>query len=127
MSRITKSHGESNRYLGTRKKSCKSNTFLLQSVLQIDFFSYLCSVLNDIRIMENLKLVSVRIDPKDLEDLDKIVEDSSYVKRSDLIQAGIRLYLAAHQQGKGREVRSFFPRWGDVVDKFEFEYHREHR
>lgn len=77
--------------------------------------------------MENLKLVSVRVDPRDLEELDKIVEDSSYIKRSDLIQAGIRLYLAAHQQGKGRKVRSFFPRWGDVVDKFEFEYHREHR
>lgn len=77
--------------------------------------------------MENLKLVSVRIDPRDLEDLDKIVEDSSYVKRSDLIQAGIRLYLAAHQQGKGRSIQSFYPRWGDVLDKFEFEYHREHR
>ncbi len=77
--------------------------------------------------MKNLKLVSVRIDPKDLEELDKIVEDSSYVKRSDLIQAGIRLYLAAHQQGKGRDVQRFYPRWGDVLDKFEFEYHREHR
>ena len=77
--------------------------------------------------MENLKLVSVRIDPRDLEDLDKIVENSSYVKRSDLIQAGIKLYLAAHQMGKGMDVRRFSPRWGDVVDKFEFEYHRGHR
>lgn len=77
--------------------------------------------------MKNLKLVSVRIDPRDLEDLDKIVEDSSYVKRSDLIQAGIRLYLAAHKMGKGRDVQRFYPRWGDVLDKFELEYHREHR
>jgi metal-responsive CopG/Arc/MetJ family transcriptional regulator len=77
--------------------------------------------------MEKLKLVSVRVDPRDLEELDKIVENSSYVKRSDLIQAGIKLYIAAHRMGKGRDVRRFNPRWNDVVDKFEFEFHREHR
>lgn len=77
--------------------------------------------------MENLKLISVRIDPRDLKALDEIVENTSYVKRSDLIQAGIKLYLAAHKIGKGTDVRHFSPQWGDVVDKFEFEYHREHR
>lgn len=77
--------------------------------------------------MENLKLVSVRIDPRDLKALDEIVENTSYVKRSDLIQAGIKLYLAAHQMEKGADARRFSPQWGDVVDKFEFEYHREHR
>lgn len=77
--------------------------------------------------MENLKLVSVRVDPRDLEELDKIVENSSYVKRSDLIQAGIKLYIAAHKMGKGLYARRFNPHWNDVVDKFEFEYHREHR
>lgn len=77
--------------------------------------------------MENLKLVSVRVDPRDLEELDAIVQGESYVKRSDLIQTGIKLCIAAHRMGKGRDVRRFFPRFGDVVDKFEFEYHREHR
>lgn len=77
--------------------------------------------------MENLKLVSVRIDPRDLEELDAIVQGESYVKRSDLIQAGIKLCIAAHRMGKGRDVRRFNPRWNDVVDKFEFEFHREHR
>lgn len=77
--------------------------------------------------MENLKLVSVRIDPRDLKALDEIVSNDPYVKRSDLIQAGIKLYLAAHEKGLGRDARRFSPRWGDVVDKFEFEYHREHR
>lgn len=77
--------------------------------------------------MENLKLISVRIDPRDLKALDEIVENISYVKRSDLIQAGIKLFLAAHQNGKGMDARRFAPQWGDVVDKFEFEYHREHK
>lgn len=77
--------------------------------------------------MENLKLVSVRIDPKDLEALDDIVKNERYVKRSDLIQAAIKLYLAAHEKGLGEKVRRFLPHWGDVVDEFVFEYHRGHQ
>lgn len=77
--------------------------------------------------MENLKLVSVRIDPRDLKALDEIVENDRWIKRSDLIQAGIRLYLAAHEKGFGGDARNFAPRWGDVVDEFVFKYHRGHR
>lgn len=73
--------------------------------------------------MENLKGISVRIDPRDLKDLDEIVNNERYVKRSDLIQAGIKLYLAAHKKGLGGVVRRFSPRWGDVVDEFTFKYH----
>lgn len=77
--------------------------------------------------MENLKLVSVRIDPQDLNALDEIVERDRYVKRSDLIQAAIKLYLAAHEKGLGDKVQRFLPQWGDVVDEFIFEYHRGHQ
>ena len=74
--------------------------------------------------MENLKLISVRVDPCDLDALDKIVNGERYVKRSDLIQAAIKLYLAAHEKGLGEKVQRFLPQWGDVVDEFKFEYHR---
>lgn len=77
--------------------------------------------------MENLKLVSVRIDPQDLNALDEIVKRDRYVKRSDLIQAAIKLYLAAHEKGLGDKVQRFLPQWGDVVDEFIFEYHRGHQ
>lgn len=77
--------------------------------------------------MENLKLISVRVDPRDLNDLDEIAKNLSYRKRSDLIQAGIRLIIAAHKQGKSGDALRFYPRYGDVVDKFEFGFHREHR
>lgn len=77
--------------------------------------------------MEKLKLVSVRVDPKDLKELDQIAICETYASRSDLINAGIRLYIAAHKMGKGGRVRRFEPHFNDVVDKFEFEYHREHR
>lgn len=76
--------------------------------------------------MENMKLISVRIDPKDLRDLDALVEKSYYHKRSDLIQAAIRLMLAAGSECQVDKVCRFSPRWGDVVDEFKFEYHREH-
>lgn len=76
--------------------------------------------------MENLKLISVRIDPRDLNDLDEIAKNVSHRKRSDLIQAGIRLIIAAHKQGRIRDILGFYPRFGDVVDKFEFKFHHEH-
>lgn len=77
--------------------------------------------------MENLKLISVRIDPRDLDALDRIVAGDRYERRSNLIQDAIKLYLAAHDARLDSKVRRFSPQWGDVVDKFEFEYHREPR
>lgn len=77
--------------------------------------------------MENLKGISVRIDPHDLRVLDEIVKRDRYVKRSDLIQAAIKLYLAAYEKGLDDKVRRFLPQWGDVVDEFIFEYHRGHQ
>lgn len=76
--------------------------------------------------MENMKLISVRVDPKDLDKLDQFANDYRYRKRSDLIQAAIRLMLVACEKGQAEKVCRFTPQWGDVVDEFKFEYHREH-
>lgn len=77
--------------------------------------------------MENLKLISVRVDPRDLDKLDEYANDYRYRKRSDLIQAAIRLILVACEKGQASKVCQFTPRWGDVVDEFKFEFHREHQ
>lgn len=77
--------------------------------------------------MENLKLISVRVDPKDLDKLDQYANDYRYHKRSDLIQAAIRMMIVACEKGQAPNVCRFTPRWGDVVDEFKFEYHREHK
>mgnify|MGYP003301313081 CR=1 FL=1 len=77
--------------------------------------------------MKNLKLISVRVDPDDLDKLDELVEKSYCHKRSDLIQAAIRLMLVAGAECQVDKVCRFTPRWGDVVDEFKFEYHREHQ
>jgi metal-responsive CopG/Arc/MetJ family transcriptional regulator len=77
--------------------------------------------------MENMKLISVRVDPKDLDKLDELAKKTMWRKRSDLIQAAIRLMLVAGNKGLANKVCQFTPRWGDVVDEFKFEYHREHQ
>lgn len=77
--------------------------------------------------MKNLKLISVRVDPDDLDKLDEYANDGICRKRSDLIQAAIRLMLVACEKGQTRDVCRFLPKWGDVVDEFKFEFHREHR
>ena len=76
--------------------------------------------------MENMKLISVRVDPKDLEKLDELTKYLWGRKRSDLIQTAIRLMIVACEKGQAEKVCRFTPRWGDVVDEFKFEYHREH-
>lgn len=77
--------------------------------------------------MENLKLISVRVDPKDLAKLEEYANKLFYRKRSDLIQAAIRLMLVACEKGQAEKVCRFTPQWGDVVDEFKFEFHREHK
>lgn len=77
--------------------------------------------------MENLKLISVRVDPKQLNQLDDYAKKMCYRRRSDLIQAAIRLMLVACEKGQANKVCQFTPRWGDVVDDFKFEYHRAHK
>ena len=77
--------------------------------------------------MENLKLISVRVNPKELDKLDEFADQCFSRRRSDLIQAAIRLMLVACEKGQANKVLRFTPRWGDVVDEFKFEYHREHK
>lgn len=75
--------------------------------------------------MENLQLVSVRLDPRDLEIIDRECRIVRYRKRSRYISQAVTLMAAlikAHQDGK---VLSFYPQYGDVLDEFVLKYHRE--
>lgn len=78
-----------------------------------------------ISIMKNLKLVSVRIDPEDLKDLDRIASNLSFSRRSNLINAGIRLVIALEHHRMLQKLLFFYPRYGDVLDNITLEYHRE--
>lgn len=77
--------------------------------------------------MENLKLISLRIDKRDADAVEKQARVRRYTRASDIYRAGIQFaaYLAEH--GRLDKLLNFYPRYGDVVDEFEFKYHREHR
>ena len=77
--------------------------------------------------MENLKLVSVRIEPKDLETIQEWCRHMSYTKQSDVVRSAIGMAVWMIKNGHGQSLCKFYPQYGDVVDKFDFQYHREHR
>ena len=75
--------------------------------------------------MENKKLVSVRIDADDLREIDRICENVSYRKRSDLIQMGVKAIIELYKAGLYNKVLRYSPQFGDVIDDIKFEYHRQ--
>lgn len=77
--------------------------------------------------MKGTKLVSVRIDEDVLAKIDLLVSKMSYRKRSDIINAALRMIAYADGLKMAEKACKFYPQFGDVIDKFEFEYHREHK
>lgn len=74
--------------------------------------------------MGKSKLVSVRLDEDALTIIDGECKSWNYRKRSDFINAAVRLMATAIKLNKAEKIFYFWPKV-DVVDKFEFEYHRE--
>lgn len=77
--------------------------------------------------MKARKLVSVRLDEDDLKIIDEAALNNGYRKRSDYIDAAVRLMAWAIKNGKAYNICKFYPQFGDVVDQFELNYHRGHR
>ena len=77
--------------------------------------------------MKAAKLVSVRLDEDDLKIIDEAALNNGYRKRSDYINAAVRLMAWAIKNGKSPEICNFHPQFGDVVDQFELKFHRGHR
>lgn len=76
--------------------------------------------------MNRAQLVSVRLDPDDVELIDEWAASLSWRNRSDIINAGVRLMAELIRRGKADSVLRFYPKW-DVIDEFTFKYHRETR
>lgn len=77
--------------------------------------------------MKAAKLVSVRLDEDDLNIIDAAAQSGGYRKRSDYINAAVRLMAWAIKERKDDVIWRFYPCFGDVVDQFELKYHRGHR
>lgn len=77
--------------------------------------------------MAKTKLISIRVDEEDLSWIDNEVTKYGYPKRSDYVNAALRLMAWAIQNGQAHKIQKFWPQYGDKVDSFELSYHREHR
>lgn len=77
--------------------------------------------------MKGTKLVSVRIDEDVLAKIDQLASNSTYRSRSDIINGALRMIACADSSKMADKACKFWPQYGDVIDKFEFEYHREHK
>lgn len=70
------------------------------------------------------KLVSVRLGQDELQVIDDWANSVRWHKRSDMINAAVRLAAWMIKNGHAHKLGYFKPQF-DTVDKFEFEYHRE--
>ena len=75
--------------------------------------------------MSESKLVSVRLDAEDIKEIDRQCSMLSYVNRSFVINKAVALAVYMMQHGQFNKLYNFNPRYGDVVDKFEFVFHRQ--
>jgi len=73
------------------------------------------------------KVISVRIDESLLEYLPAMSRDCRCSSRSYLINAALRVAVEYKKESGKWLGLGFYPEYGDVIDKLEFEYHREHK
>ena len=69
------------------------------------------------------QLVSVRLDADDLKVIDDWAKDERYRKRSDAVDAAVRLAAWMIQNGHAQKLIRFYPKW-DTMEEFKMEYRR---
>lgn len=69
------------------------------------------------------KLVSVRLEAEDLQVIDDWAKEERYRKRSDVVDAAVRLAAWMIQNGHAQKLIRFYPKW-DTMEEFKMEYRR---
>ena len=77
--------------------------------------------------MNKTKVISVRIDEQLLTQIDKKVSLMYYRKRNELICGLLRFASQVDSTRQLEKFCSFHPEFGDVLDGFEFKYHRQYK
>lgn len=75
--------------------------------------------------MSTTKIITVRIDEDLLQELDRYCKSHRYPSRNALINCAIRFVVAWCKVKSITKLVRFWPQGGDIVDKIEFEYHRQ--
>lgn len=70
--------------------------------------------------MDKTKVVTFRIEESQLEKVDEIARKTSYFKRSNIIEAGLKMMIALDEAGLAGRALSYHPRFDDIT-KLEFE------
>lgn len=72
-------------------------------------------------------VISVRLDEDVERELRPLIAESGrkWPNRSDVINWALRVSIEYRKRNKKWLGESFYPRFGDVIDKLEFECHRE--
>ena len=74
--------------------------------------------------MEKTKVVTFRIEESKLEKVDAIAKKIHYFKRSNVIEAGLKMMIALDEAGLAGRALSYHPRF-DEITKLEFEIRRK--
>ena len=77
--------------------------------------------------MNKTKVISVRIDEQLIAQIDKKISHMNCRTRNDLICGLLRFANHVDVPSQLEKFICFFPEFGDVLDEFEFKYHREHK
>lgn len=74
--------------------------------------------------MEKTKVVTFRIEESMLEKVDEIAKKLRYYKRSNVIEAGLKMMIALDEAGLSGRALSYHPRF-DEITKLQFEIRRK--
>lgn len=74
--------------------------------------------------MDKTKVVTFRIEESKLEKVDAIARKTRYYKRSNIIEAGLKIMIALDEAGLSGRALSYHPRFDDIT-KLEFEIRRK--
>lgn len=74
--------------------------------------------------MDKTKVVTFRIEESKLERVDEIVKKNRYYKRSNIIEAGLKMMIALDEAGLSGRALSYHPKFDDIT-KLDFEIRRK--
>lgn len=74
--------------------------------------------------MAESKVISIRLTEEMLAEVDRLAAKQRWYTRTSIIEAGIKMMIAAQDCGDVQNPISFSPRW-DEVTEFTFRYRRK--
>lgn len=74
--------------------------------------------------MSKSSVISIRLTDEMLAEVDRLAAKQRYYTRTSIIEAGIKMMIAAQDHGDVQNPINFSPRW-DEVTEFSFRYRRK--